>query len=103
MEAFVPVQPTLNSRMLVRGVVVADDVDLLFGRHGFIDQAQKFQPFVMTMPLLALTIDLAGSGVECGKQRGGTDSIALMLTERELRVNVLPTIVLPHPRMGNGL
>jgi hypothetical protein len=41
----VPVEPALNPGMLVGGVVVTDDMDLLFfGRHGLIDQAQKLQP-----------------------------------------------------------
>ena len=53
MEAFMPVQPALNPRMLVRGVVVADDVDCPVGDHGLVDQAQELQPLLMTMPLLA--------------------------------------------------
>lgn len=60
-----PAEPALHPGMLVGGAVIADDLDLLFGWHGFIDQAQKLQPLVMTMPLLAQTTDLAGSGVEC--------------------------------------
>jgi len=70
MKSLVPAQPALSPRMLVRGIVVADDVDLLLRIDRLIDQAQKLEPLVMTMPLLAQTVDLAGSGVECSKQCG---------------------------------
>ena len=70
METAVTVEPTLNPGMLVGGAVVADDMDLLFSRHSLIDQAQKLQPLVMTMSILAQTVDFAGGGVEGSKQRG---------------------------------
>ena len=57
MKSLVPVQPALYTRMLVRGIVVADDVDLLLRVDRLIDQAQTLQPLVMTMPLLTQTVD----------------------------------------------
>ena len=54
--------------MFVRGLVVADDVDLLLARHGLVDQTQELQPLVMAMALLAEVVDLAGSSVERGEQ-----------------------------------
>ena len=68
MEAAVFSKPTLDTRMLVRGVVVADDVDLLVGIDRLIDPTQELQPLLMAMALLAQTIDLAGSRVERRKE-----------------------------------
>ena len=54
MEAFVPRHPSLDALVLVRGVVIADDVDLLFSAgYRLIDQAQEFQPLLMPVALLA--------------------------------------------------
>jgi hypothetical protein len=39
--------------MFVCGIVVADDLDLLFDRHGLVDQTQELQLLVMAMALLA--------------------------------------------------
>lgn len=51
-EAFVFLQPRLHFGVLVRGVVVDDQMQLkMFGRFS-IDRLEKFQPFLM--PVLAL-------------------------------------------------
>ena len=60
METLMPVQPALNPRVFVCGIVVADDMNLPLRGDGLIDQAQKLQPLMMTMPLLTQAIDLAG-------------------------------------------
>ena len=52
-EVLVASHPALHTFVFVGRIVVADDVDLLFARHGLIGQAQKLQPFVMTVALLA--------------------------------------------------
>lgn len=57
MEASVFLQPPLYPLMFVRGVVVADDVDLLFAGHGLVDQVQELQPLVMAMALPAEMAD----------------------------------------------
>ena len=53
MEALVRFQPALDALMLVSGVIVADEVYLLVCGHGLIDHAQKLQPFLMAVALLA--------------------------------------------------
>jgi len=53
MEPLMLFQPALNLFMLVGRVVVADQVDFLFGGNGLIDLAQKLQPLLMTVFLLA--------------------------------------------------
>lgn len=58
MEAPVFSEPALHRRVFVRGVVVADDVDLLFRSGGLVDPAQKSQPFLMAMLFLTQAVDL---------------------------------------------
>jgi hypothetical protein len=62
-------QPSLYGRMLVRGVVVRDQMErLVLGRFA-IDLAQELQPLDLGVALLALTDDLPVQHVERGKQR----------------------------------
>lgn len=63
MEAFVGLQPALNTRMLVGRVVIADQINLLAGRDRLIDHAQKLQPFLMAVHLLAQAEYFAVGGV----------------------------------------
>ncbi len=67
LETLVFREPTLHAWMFVGRIVVADDVDLFFRVDRLIDQAQKLQPLLMSMALLAQTIDFTGRGVERGK------------------------------------
>ena len=53
METLVFGKPALDTRMFVGRVVVADDVDLLVRGDRLLDQAQKLQPLLMAMTLLA--------------------------------------------------
>ena len=55
METLVFREPTLHAWMFVGRIVVADDVDLFFGVDPLIDQAQKRQPLLIAMALLAQT------------------------------------------------
>src|SRR5579859_4114616 len=87
MKTIVPAQPALDPRMLVPGIVIADDVNLLVLLDSLIDQAQKLQPLMMTMPLLAQPIDLPGSSIESGKQ--GCSAIALVIVRHGLTATFL--------------
>jgi len=78
MESFVAGHPALHPFMFVGRIVIADDVDLLFTRHGLVDQAQELQPLMMTMALLAQVVDFAGGGVERGKQHGGAVALVVV-------------------------
>ena len=55
MEALVAVQPADDLLVFVGGIVVADQVDLFLLGDGLIDEAEKFQPLLMPVPLLAET------------------------------------------------
>jgi len=43
--------------MLVGGVVVADDVDILVSGNALLDESEELQPFLMPVSLFALTND----------------------------------------------
>jgi hypothetical protein len=83
MEALVFVEPPLDCWVLVGGVVVADDVDLIFGGYGLIDQAQKLQPLLMAMPLLAQAIDLQTVGERAEKDSNWRSCFRAFETLRE--------------------
>lgn len=68
MEALVFSEPALHRRMFVGGIVIADDLDLLFRSDGLVDAAQESEPFLVAMPFLTQAVDLAGGGVEDGEQ-----------------------------------
>jgi len=58
-ESLVFFQPALDSFMLCRGVVVADQINVFVCGDGLIDHAQEAQPLLMAVLLLAQTVDLA--------------------------------------------
>ena len=64
-------QPLLDDRVLVRGIVVADQVQRpVLGRLA-VDLAQEFEPLGVGVPLLALADDLSVQHVQRGEQRCG--------------------------------
>jgi hypothetical protein len=67
-EALVTVQPPGNFLVFVCGIVVADQVDMFFLGDGLVDQAEKLQPLLMPVPLLAEAEDLAVKGVQSRKR-----------------------------------
>ena len=70
LEARVLVQPRPHLGVLVRGVVVGDQMQgLALGRLA-IDLTQELQPLTVSVALLALADDLAIEHVERGEQRG---------------------------------
>src|SRR5438046_1206022 len=64
--------------MFMGGVVVADQVELTIGWNGLLDQAEKPEPFLMSMALLAQAKDFAVGGIQRGKQSGGAVSFVVM-------------------------
>ena len=52
MEVFVLAEPAFDRRVFMRRVVITDDMDLLSGWYGLIDQAEELQPLQVTMTLL---------------------------------------------------
>ena len=69
-EAWMLGQPSLHGRMLVRGVVVGDQVQRLVLGGLTVDLAQELQPLDMGVVRLALPDHLTVQHVERGKQRG---------------------------------
>ena len=54
-----PGQPALHSGVLMGGVVITDQVELPVGRDGLVDQAEKLEPLLVPMALLAQAKDFA--------------------------------------------
>jgi hypothetical protein len=63
-------QPTLDARMLVRGVVVHDQVNSQPSGDVGIDLPEKVQVFLVTMATAASAHHLAAGQVQGGEQRG---------------------------------
>ena len=69
MKSRMPFQPRLHFRMLVRGVVIDDQMQVKL-RHRFaINRLEKLDPLLVTMPLLALRNHGAIGHTQRGKQR----------------------------------
>ena len=60
--------PGLDLGMLVRGIVVANDVDILVCGHCFADQVEKTNPLLMTLLLHAAADAAAVCDVARGEQ-----------------------------------
>ena len=75
-------QPLLNSRMLVRRVVVADQIQGLALGCFAIDLAQELKPLGMAMPLLALGDDLSVEHLERGEQGDGAVAFVVVSHRR---------------------
>ena len=70
-------EPRLHLCVFVCGIVVADNVDLLFFGHASLNQAKELQPLLVTM-LVHTCADHGSRGdLQSGKQRGG--SVALVI------------------------
>jgi hypothetical protein len=81
-EAGVPVEPSPNLGVLVRGVVVEDDMDDLAGGNVGFDRIEKANELLMAMALHAAADDLAFQDVERGKQGRGAMPLVVMRHRR---------------------
>lgn len=73
-------QPGFDAGMLMRRVVVDDDVDVEFGRDGLVDGPQEAQKFLMAMPRLAFCQYRAIEHIECSKQGRGAMPFVIVRT-----------------------
>ena len=80
-------QPLLNRRMLVRGIVVGDQMQRLVLWRLAVDLAQELQPLDMSVSRLALANDFAIEDVERGEQRGR--AVALVVVRHRGRAPLL--------------
>ena len=68
MKALVPLEPSADFRMLVRGVIVDDQVHLPLGRSFAVDLVEETDELLMPVAAHALADDLAVEHVERGEQ-----------------------------------
>lgn len=92
-------QPRLHCRMLVRGVVVSDQMQhLVLGRLA-VDLLEKLQPLDVGVALLALANDLTVEHIERGEQRGR--AIALVVVRHGGRAGAAAALLRP-PTLHHG-
>lgn len=72
-------QPLVHGQMLLGGVVVGDQVQLLGRQRLPFDLRQELQPFEVSMALFAPGDNLAIEYVQCREQRGGTLALVLVI------------------------
>lgn len=83
-ETRVAFKPRLHFLMLVRGVVVTDEMNLPILGHAAFDQVKKAQPFLVAMFLLTLSDHLAIEDIQRRKQRTGPVALVIALFVRLL-------------------
>ena len=79
--------PGFDFRMLMSGVIVADDVDLLVGRCRFDNQVEEAYPFLMPVLFHAGSKDTAVSRIHRGEERGG--SVAFVIVGQRFATSFL--------------
>jgi hypothetical protein len=72
MESWPCGEPAFNSKMLVRGVIIHEDVHLQVLRHALLNLPEKTQILLMPVALSTFREHLAVRRVQRGKQRGGS-------------------------------
>src|SRR5438445_13715517 len=87
MEARVLGEPRFNIGMVVRGVVVADQMHFLFLGRLAVDLTQEHEPLLMAVTLLATRNERTIQGTERGEQSRGAVAFVVM---RQRCSTVLP-------------
>src|ERR1700751_3309985 len=67
-EARVPLQPPVDPRVFMSGVIVGNNVDVEIGRALLVDQFEKGEPLLMTMARRKMGDQLAVEIIERGEQ-----------------------------------
>ena len=78
MEARIALLPRFDLSMLVGGVVVTDDVNLLIRWNALGNEAQEIEPLLMPMPIHALADDPTARNVHGGKERSYAVTLVVM-------------------------
>src|SRR5258707_8721994 len=84
MEPWPCSKPAFNSQMLVRGVIIHDDVPVQVFRHVFFNLPEKTQILLMPVTRSTFREHIAVRRVQCGKQRGG--SVASIIVGHSLDI-----------------
>ena len=71
MKPLVPLQPSIDVGVLVRAVVIQDQMHLQALGDLVVDGVEERQELVVAVPRQALTDHRAGEHVQGGEQRGG--------------------------------
>ena len=79
--------PGFHSRMLMGGVIIADDVYLLVGRCCFDNQVEKADPFLVPVLFHAGSKDAAVGSIHCSEERGG--SVAFVIVSQRFATSFL--------------
>ena len=82
MEARIAFLPCFDLRILVGGVVVADDVNLLVRRDVVGNMLQEIEPLLMSVAVHALADDPTGGNIHGGKEQ--FYAVALLVTSNSL-------------------
>lgn len=69
MESRVFCKPRFHQRVLVRRVVIHDDMHVEFRRHAALDSVKKLQKLVVPVPRQALLNDMSRQRIKRGEQR----------------------------------
>ena len=101
MEALLAGEPSFDPGMFVRGVVVANDVDLFVWSHGVLYFLEKGQPFIVAVPLCGMCQHFAAQVVQRGKESHRSVPIIIMgagadmaHSERQARLSALESLAL---------
>src|SRR6516225_10589511 len=77
-EARMPLQPLIDPRVFMSGVIVSNNVDVEIGRALLVDQCEKGEPFLMTMARREVGDKLAVEIIERGEQGQGAVPYVIM-------------------------
>ena len=78
MKSPVLCQPGLHAGMLVRGIVVADEVQLLVLGRFAVNAAQEREPLLVTVTLLTTANERSVQRIECREQRRRAMALVVM-------------------------
>ncbi len=73
-----PCQPSLDLGLLMRGVVVDDEMNIEVSGDVGLDVAQELKELLVTMTGLALGHHFPGGYVQCGEQGGGAMALVVV-------------------------
>ena len=75
---FIPLQPLPYFFMLMRGIVINDDMQFLILLRLTFNLLEEFEKLFMCMFLIAFTGDATGGNIKCRKQCTGAVSFIIM-------------------------